>query len=475
MPRNPALPPPLPPMPPQPKSPQTQPVQTQPIPSAHAKAVTDGPPSLPVSPPALTRHRPRRHSILGRALFGIAVIAAMAGGGAWLMNASIEPAEDVEGQVAPTRHELLADMKSWGYQLQHLDPVAAAGSLHDLLVIDEAFDGPVSASAAGAAAGSRVATRRAQMLRALKRKPDGGRRLVLAYLSIGEAEDYRAYWDQSWVVPSRAAAAPRAPTTSAAGGSDFSAISPAHAGTSSHAGNLGPAGKLGPAGTSSPAGNLGPAETGAAGSGIPPPAKPAMSSLVRVPSVSAPAWLAEENKHWRGNFRVRYWDEDWQALIFGRETAALERIVSAGFDGVYLDRADVYQASLKQRPDAKADMASLIQRISARGRALSPGFVVVMQNAEELLDEPKVRAALDAVAKEDLLFGVDGDARPNSEAEITASQRYLKKAQRQGLPVLAVEYISDEKLVAAARARLDANGFVPYFAPRALDRLQGPR
>ena len=197
--------------------------------------------------------------------------------------------------------------------------------------------------------------------------------------------------------------------------------------------------------------------------------------MVRMPSASAPAWLAEENAHWRGNFRVRYWDQGWQALIFGHETAALERIIAAGFDGVYLDRADVYQASLKQRPEAKADMVALIQAISTRGRGLSPGFVVVMQNAEELLAEAKVRAALDAVAKEDLLYGLDGEARPNSEREVAASLRYLKLAQRQGLPVLAVEYLSDEKTVRSARQRLDGHGFVPYFAPRALDRLQGAR
>jgi cysteinyl-tRNA synthetase len=32
----------------------------------------------------------------------------------------------------------------------------------------------------------------------LQRKPGGGRRLVLAYLSIGEAEDYRPYWNPAW-------------------------------------------------------------------------------------------------------------------------------------------------------------------------------------------------------------------------------------------------------------------------------------
>ena len=32
----------------------------------------------------------------------------------------------------------------------------------------------------------------------LRVKPDGSRRVVLSYLSIGEAENYRYYWNKSW-------------------------------------------------------------------------------------------------------------------------------------------------------------------------------------------------------------------------------------------------------------------------------------
>lgn len=32
----------------------------------------------------------------------------------------------------------------------------------------------------------------------LQEKPQGGRRLVLAYLSVGEAADYRPYWQKHW-------------------------------------------------------------------------------------------------------------------------------------------------------------------------------------------------------------------------------------------------------------------------------------
>jgi len=36
-------------------------------------------------------------------------------------------------------------------------------------------------------------------INSLKTKKNGGKRLVVSYMSIGEAEDYRFYWDSSWL------------------------------------------------------------------------------------------------------------------------------------------------------------------------------------------------------------------------------------------------------------------------------------
>jgi len=88
----------------------------------------------------------------------------------------------------------------------------------------------------------------------LKRKANGGSRLVIAYMSIGEAEDYRYYWKPEW-------------------------------------------------------------------------------------KTKPPSWLAEENPNWPGNYKVRYWDKDWQNIIYGY----LTKILNAGFDGVYLDIIDAFE------------------------------------------------------------------------------------------------------------------------------------
>lgn len=97
----------------------------------------------------------------------------------------------------------------------------------------------------------------AQEIARLKTKANGGQRLVLAYLSVGEAEDYRYYWQSSW--------------------------------------------------TQTP-----------------------------------PSWLEPENPNWPGNFKVQYWHPQWQSLLLGSPNAYLDRIISAGFDGTYLDLIDAY-------------------------------------------------------------------------------------------------------------------------------------
>jgi cysteinyl-tRNA synthetase len=49
------------------------------------------------------------------------------------------------------------------------------------------------------------------MVRTLQTRPDGSRRLVVAYVDIGEAEDYRVYWQDDW----------RPPTSDEPGDPDF--------------------------------------------------------------------------------------------------------------------------------------------------------------------------------------------------------------------------------------------------------------
>ena len=77
------------------------------------------------------------------------------------------------------RKRVVDGLKSWGYQLNGLDVAEARRSPYDLLVVD---------ATTGLRAG-RIMT--ADDVARLKAKTDGSRRIVVSYLSIGEAEDYR--------------------------------------------------------------------------------------------------------------------------------------------------------------------------------------------------------------------------------------------------------------------------------------------
>ncbi len=284
-------------------------------------------------------------------------------------------------------------IKTWGLQLQNVLPLAIPQAV-DLIVVDYSRDG----SDMGALTPARVDE--------LRRGGTSGRRIVLCYVSVGEAESYRYYWKKRW-------------------------------------------------------------------RDLP------------------PAWLGPENKTWKGNYAVRYWHEDWQRLIIDPEPSVgtrllewlglrqkpyLDRIIEAGFDGIYVDRVDAYDDWQRERDHdaAQADMAAFVKRIAATARARKPGFLVVPQNGEELLSQPGYVEAIDGAAKEDLLFGVDGEEKPNDPEAVAASTGLLDQVRSRGKPVLVVEYLADGPRRAEAAHRILKAGYTPLFAARALSAPPEP-
>jgi cysteinyl-tRNA synthetase len=344
----------------------------------------------------------------------------MAFGAAYLLHASIDQVEEAQYEVAPqSLRFLLEGLGSWGYQLRGLDVAEAARSPFDLLVVDEQFDGDSGLE------------RRAEHLKALKIKPDGGRRLVLAHVSIGQAETQRPYWQRGWTVPVRVD-----PLITGAARQE-------HSGAGAHQ---------------------------VRGNDVSLAAAPPLGE----PTASAPAWLGPEDPLRRGSYAVRYWHPEWQGLLLGRPDSAVDRAIAAGFDGVHLRAADAYLRWSGERPEARADMIALVGHLSAYARTRAPGFIVVLQDGESLLDSADLRKGIDAVAKENLFFGTAGGELPNTPAEVSASLPHLKQARRAGLPVLVIEHLGNEALVAEARRKSAELGFMPYIGPAGLDHLVHP-
>ncbi|MBM4087180.1 MAG: hypothetical protein FJ272_20510, partial [Planctomycetes bacterium] len=114
--------------------------------------------------------------------------------GSWTWPATVPP-DMVIRYLQPTWRTV----NDFVYQLQNVDLAAMGQTQFDLAVIDYSQDG------------SDAMRFTAEQVNALKNSP-GGPKLVLAYMSIGEAEDYRWYWQESWDADHDGQPDPGAPT-----------------------------------------------------------------------------------------------------------------------------------------------------------------------------------------------------------------------------------------------------------------------
>lgn len=296
------------------------------------------------------------------------------------------PRPVVDSAARARRGQRIKEVRSWGIQLQELDLWQARQVPYDMLVVD---------GTAGIKGGTPFDKEKVE---GLKAKPDGGRRMLISYLSIGEAEDYREdYFNAEYMTE------------------------------------------------------------------------------------DAPDWLLNENERWKGNRRIRFCEEGWQRTILGDddgrnlynsvEPSPLYRLIEEGFDGVYLDRVDVYSEVEKECPDAARKMVAFVARLAAHARKKNPDFMIILQNAEELLQHKEMVATIDAVAKEDLFYGAGHTESANEASMVRDTLKNLLIARDAGKPVFVLDYLSDPAKRATDRAKIEAQGFVPYFGPRALDKL----
>lgn len=292
-----------------------------------------------------------------------------------------EPGSLPTTAVPPPGRPAWNTVTHFAYQLQEVRLESLRDSGYQLLVIDPSRDGSEPGRFAPAEIGR------------LRRGP-GGQKRVLAYVSIGEAEDYRGYWRPEW-------------------------------------------------------------DANRDGS----------------PDSAAPAWLGPMNPDWAGNYKVRYWDSDWQQFIFD----ALDRVIAAGFDGVYLDIVDGFEYwggedRELSTVDAERKMVALVKAIAGyvRERSGDPDFGIFPQNGEALGNYPDYLAVVSGIGREDVWF--DGDTE-NPPAEAAAVVADLQRFRAAGKLVLVIDYPTQPESQREFHRRARAAGFVPYAAPRALDSL----
>ena len=258
----------------------------------------------------------------------------------------------------------LSQINDYLYQLQDLDLQAVGESRYDLVIMDYAADGTAATEYT------------ADEIQALRESP-GGSKVLLAYMSIGEAEDYRFYWQDGW-------------------------------------------------------------------------------------AVGDPPWLDAENPNWEGNYKVRYWEDEWRGLIFDYTN----RLIAAGFDGAYLDIIDAYQYFIEQGAPEEVEesparrMADLVAAIADHARAKDPDFLIFPQNAPELASMvPDYLDHVDGIGQEDIYYGHDEDDVGTPTSVTAELERHLDRFRERGKLVLTIDYATsvdkiDDAYVSFNRKRI---------------------
>ncbi|MBN1993420.1 MAG: endo alpha-1,4 polygalactosaminidase [Anaerolineae bacterium] len=286
-----------------------------------------------------------------------------------------------EAMVEPTPlPPRLAAVQSFLYQLQNINLDAVGQTGYDLVVMDYATE-----------KNDETFPFTSTEIEALRHSP-GGEKIVVSYMSIGEAETYRPYWNPQW-----------------------------------DADNDGQ------------------------------------------PDEEAPAWLDIENPDWVGNYKVRYWEPEWQAIIFDYT----DRLLDAGFDGAYLDIIDAYAYYEEQgRETAAQEMADFVAAIAAHARRRNPDFLIFPQNAPELAAKaPAYLNSVSGIGQEDVYYGYNAEDEMTPPAITAQLERNLDRFKSAGKLVLTIDYASTPANIDEAYRRSKTKGYVPFVTGRSLDRL----
>lgn len=171
-----------------------------------------------------------------------------------------------------------------------------------------------------------------------------------------------------------------------------------------------------------------------------------------------------ENKEWKGNYKIKYWDPAWREILLG-EHGYFSKLIEAGFDGAYLDIVDGFH-SFDDKKVSADKMVDLIDEIAQFTRVRKKNFILVMQNGADILNftskKKKLFSAIDALAVEDYLFHKDGFQ------ENTELFSHIKEFQSENKPILSIEYIEKKSSLEKYANEAVKKGLLPLSGYRPL-------
>ncbi|MFT6071207.1 MAG: cysteinyl-tRNA synthetase [Bacteriovoracaceae bacterium] len=175
-------------------------------------------------------------------------------------------------------------------------------------------------------------------------------------------------------------------------------------------------------------------------------------------------FILHENKEWKGNYKIKYWDPAWKEILLG-EKGYFAKLIEAGFDGAYLDIVDGFH-SFEDKKMSSDKMVELITEIGAFTRARNKNFLIVMQNGADILKYTSKKDELfhtvDALAVEDYLFQ---DELYTENPELFG---FIKEFQKESKAILSIEYIEKKKNLELYGKMAVEKGLLPLSGYRPL-------
>lgn len=191
-----------------------------------------------------------------------------------------------------------------------------------------------------------------------------------------------------------------------------------------------------------------------------------------------PKWLGRENKEWPGNFPVHFWTEDWWQIT----QQILDKVLEQDFDGVFIDKVDVYN-DLGGDTHLANSMRDYIIKVSQYVRSKKSDFILLSSNAAELaifddrsVDYPYLDS-WDGIVREDLWFTSDGDGVSVNcgtkalASEVNQAVDDLNVWKNAGKKVFVIDYVNGKQWE-WARDKIKKIGFIGYCSDRGLVDLR---
>ena len=225
---------------------------------------------------------------------------------------------------------------------------------------------------------------------------------VLAYISIGEAEDYRPYWKKNWDQDKN--------------------------------------GK---------------------------------------PDQEAPIFLNQMNPEWQGNYKVRYWQAEWQKIIL----QYLDEILLQEFDGIYLYIVDAFEfyeydpiskkwvdnlINPETQKSYRDDMIQWVLSIVEYTHQKNPQFLIIPQNGSQLLTSSEYANGISGIGLEDV-FTNDHKKQEQDHTEFILQN--IKPLQKMAKPVFIIEYTKNKELQEYCIKKAYQYNFVLLITNRALTQI----